>query len=251
MYDRPHYLLSFGGTVLHGAEIWQTGLRFAPMAVTPLDTLVATLPNIDMGDVFDDLAAVIGNNGNGTTYADHVEAKWAKLAVIKTDGHYGAAPSIAEGLVKGTQTGVPADPPQCAIVVSMYTGASFGTAQKGRMYWPGPRQMVASLSTTTGQIDATFVTGFRDLVIAAIDNANGEVSTLAVPTLPAVMSISGGVAAPQAPGTTRFITEMSVGRVVDTQRRRRSALQEAHVPAESRHGRAVREEREAAQRAPS
>lgn len=240
MYDRAHYLMTVGGTVLNGAEIWQTGLRYAPMVVTAADELLQALNAISVSDILDDMGEVIGNNGNGITYGKDVAIKWCKVAVIGTNGHYAGAPKIAEGNVPGTNNLASGHPPQSALVATLGTGAHFGTAQKGRMYWPLPGSMAGALNINTGQLPSAQTDQFRDLVIQAIDHAGGEIGTVQVPTVASVMSISGGVSAPQAPGTTRFITEISVGRVVDTQRRRRSALVEAYAFADSQYGRSLR-----------
>jgi hypothetical protein len=50
------------------------------------------------------------------------------------------------------------------------------------------------------------------------------------------MSKSGGHAAPTAPGTTNFVTEISVGNVLDTQRRRRGELTELYTPVPAARG---------------
>jgi hypothetical protein len=233
MYDRPHYLLSIGGSLLNGLEEWQTGLRFAPESAYSESALLDALAGISVSDIFDDFSAVIGTPTTTIQYHQSVVLTFAKLAVIKPDGHYADAPKIAEGHVTGTGTLSAPGVPQLAWVVTLGTGHKFGMAQKGRMYWPLPVTVTGTISATTGQIPTAHCEAFRDLVATAITAAEGEVSTTLMPAFAAVMSKSGGVTAPQAPGTTNPITEVSVGNVIDTQRRRRGELQEMYsaVPA--------------------
>lgn len=228
MYDRPCYYVTFGGTVYNGAEEWQTGLRFACDPIVSQDSMISRLDQISVEDIFGDFAAVISNMVTTCQYPTMLRARWAKLVVLNTNGDYASAPKIHEGNVAGQYPAASGHAPQTALAVTLGTGKKFGMAQKGRMYWPLPVVAGTSLELPTGQLPAQTARSFRDLVATAIDNATGEVSTTGAPAWPAVMSKSGGVTAPQAPGTTNRITEISVGRVIDTQRRRRSHLQEAN-----------------------
>jgi hypothetical protein len=103
-------------------------------------------------------------------------------------------------------------------------------AQKGRMYWPAPFGAVSTLSATTGQVPSGGADQFRTLVRAALLACEGEVATVEKAVSLAVMSAGGGAGAPGAVGTTNYVTEISVGRVLDTQRRRRGKLLEAYSP---------------------
>lgn len=241
MYDRNHYLFTFGGTVLSGAEMWQTGLRFAPDMDRSPEQLAAALELISVEDCFNDFAAIISNQVNGMQYASHTRAEFAKVAVIKKDGKYGAAPKSFGGFVPGSLSTEAAIPPQLSLVATLGTRKSFGTAQRGRMYWPLPTQLVNTLSKTTGQIDSSLANAFRDRVITAIQNVEGEVDTLGVPVFAAVMSKSGGVSSPGADGTTNPILDVSVGRIIDTHRSRRSALQELYTTAPTARGQRIDE----------
>jgi hypothetical protein len=236
MYDRAHYLLSFGGSLLNGLEEWQTGLRFAPNTGHTEADLLDALGQISVSDIFDDFAAVISTPDTTIQYHQSVVMRFAKLAVIKPDGKYAGEPKIAEGNVTGTWSLSAPGVPQLAWVATLGTGHKFGMAQKGRMYWPCPVTVPGTISSTTGQIPPAHCAAFRDLIATAITAAEGEVSTTLVPAFAAVLSKSGGVTAPQAPGTTNPITEVSVGNVIDTQRRRRGELQEMYVPVPAARG---------------
>lgn len=218
MYDRPHYYLTFGGTLLNGAEIWQSGLRFAPDAThTPAD-LLGALGSISVSDIFEDLRPVI-QAPMPIRYANATKLLWAKLAVIQANGEYAGAPKIAEGTAVGTLAAANGTPPQLAWVVSYGTGNSFGLAKHGRQYWPLPIDVLTAINSSTGQVPTATSDAFRDVVKTAMANAEGEVSTVGIPVSAAIMSASGT-------GTTNFITTVGVGRIVDTQRKRRNALEE-------------------------
>jgi hypothetical protein len=236
MYDRPHYLFSIGGTAVSALEEWQTGLRFAPNAGQTEAALLDALDQISVEDMFNDFAPIIANTDSLMSYPKTLVLTFAKLAVIKPDGHYAGSPKLFEGNVPGANPVNSTAVPQVAWVATLGTGHQFGMAQRGRMYWPVPISIPSTLDGATGQVPQAHCDGFRDAVAAAITQSEGEVSTTLVPAFAAVMSKSGGVAAPQAPGTTNPITEVSVGRVLDTQRRRRGELTELYNPAPAARG---------------
>jgi hypothetical protein len=237
MYDRPHYLFSFGGTAVSGLEQWQTGLRFAPNEGRTETALLEALDQISVQDMFEDFAPIITNTDSLMSYPKTLVATFAKLAVIKPDGHYAGSPKLYEGHAPGANPVNSTSVPQVAWVATLGTGHQFGMAQRGRMYWPCPISIPSTLDGVTGQVPQAHCDDFRDMIADAISQADGEVSTTLVPAFAAVMSKSGGVSAPQAPGTTNPVIEVSVGRILDTQRRRRGELQEAYNPAPAGRGR--------------
>lgn len=230
MFDRPHYQLSIGGTCVTNAEIWQTSVRFAPTEGSDVDDLKFALTNISVSDIFADFAAVITNTDSTLSYPAHTALRFAKLAIIDTSGHYAAEPKVHEGLAKGAATAQSgATPPQLAWCVTLGTGRSFGQAQRGRMYWPVPFYIVNAADGVTGQLPIGNANGFRDKVKTALVAAEGEVSTVSTGAFAAVMSQQGT-------GTTNAITEISVGNVLDTQRRRRNNLVEVYTPTPALRG---------------
>jgi hypothetical protein len=220
MFDRPHYYVTIGGTQLGASETWQTGMRFAPDATKTAADLLATYNDISLSDIFDAAGTVIGNVGTGWRYYNSQVLKWAKLAVIGVNGHYAGEPRMFEGTKAGTVASSGGSPPQLALVATLGTGHTFGKAQRGRMYWPYPPDMNGAISPTTGQISQTVVDSWRLLVKNALRTIQGEVGTISVSVSLAVMSDSGA-------GTTNPVTQVGVGRIVDTQRRRRGDLVEA------------------------
>lgn len=223
MFDRPHYYMTFGGTQLGTAEIWQTGIHYAPMdANVPVQALVDALPNISLSDIWEDLTPIIGSSAVNQRYPNSVHLRWLKLAVMGTDGHYATGPRTHEGDVPGSVAQANGNPPQLAVVFSMWSGQRFGQAQRGRMYFPCPSDFLTAINVATGQVGSSNAAAFGLQVVTSLANANGEVSTVPVPTMPAIMSKLGA-------GTTRFVSQYAVGRIIDTQRSRRNQLVEAPV----------------------
>jgi len=236
MYDRNHYYLTFGGTAFTGTEQWQTGIRFAPDLGTPTDVLLAQLNAISVQDCFTALSNVIGTSTTGMQHHTSTAAKWAKLAVIKQDGEYAGAPKVYSGNILGKSGAGSGPPAQLAWAVTLGTGKTFGMAQKGRMYWPVPPTVISTLDTLTGQTGAGYDTQFRALIITALNACEGEVGTIDVSVSAAVMSKTGGRGAPTGVGTTNYVTEVSVGRALDTQRSRRTNIKEAYAYAPALRG---------------
>jgi hypothetical protein len=236
MYDRHHYLVTIGGTAVTGLEEWQTGFRVAPSANHSLGELVTALGLIDVNDVLLAFRPIIENTDSFMAYHSSLKLTFAKVAIIKPDGNYGAAPKIAEGSFAGKTSVAQCPPPQLAWCVTLGTGHRFGMAQKGRMYWPVPHNIITSGAPTTGQIPQNYCDQMRTQVKTALEVAEGEVSTVLVGAGIAVMSKSGGVTNPTGEGVTNYVTEISVGRILDTQRRRRGELQEAYVPVPAARG---------------
>ena len=116
----------------------------------------------------------------------------------------------------GTATGIP---PQNTVVLSLRSGFTVGKGNYGRMYLP---------HTTLGtQTDSPFAASANTAAIALtakdfVNNITTQINAATTATLfPAIMS--------QAAGTpTKGVTEVAVGNVNDTQRRRRNRLQETY-----------------------
>src|SRR6187399_1200113 len=121
MYDRPHYLFSFGGTALTNTEIWQTGFRQAPQPDSSESDLLNALDQISLGDCLADLGVVIKSTDINTQFHNSLVLRWCKLAVIKPDGKYAGAPKTAEGTYAGVGSAGNPPPGQLAWVVTLGT----------------------------------------------------------------------------------------------------------------------------------
>lgn len=104
---------------------------------------------------------------------------------------------------------------QDSLVISLATAAARGRASKGRFYPPSSQ---INLPDNTGAIQATVATTIAVKAVALLDGINAA-STAKV----CVFSHIGQ--------TARTVTGVRVGRVMDTQRSRRSSLEEQYVTA--------------------
>lgn len=106
-------------------------------------------------------------------------------------------------------------PPQVSLAVTLETGITRGRAARGRIYLPTTGQSVAA----DGRISSTNAT---DLAVRTATFLDDLTDLMAAPVW--VMSDVGA-------GTSRPVEAVSVGRVFDTQRRRRRQLDEDRVSA--------------------
>lgn len=225
-YDRPSFYLTFGGVLFPAAgnhEQWQTGVRFTNGETHELGDYESALGRISVSDILADCTNLIRNGmGKGPLWANTVTIDWAKLVVLDTNGHYATAPVVAEQTGVTGMAGSFAHPPQLAMAVSLWSGQTFGRANRGRMYLPAPHTSVISITVADPRINANEATYLRDAVSQWLHDVSGEVSTINLPTYPAIMSKLGT-------GSHRPVLKIGVGRVMDTMRSRRAQLDEATV----------------------
>lgn len=205
-FTQSHARLTWGGSSCNGTEQWSSGLRFGnPVAGG----------TTDLADVYDLIYAWLTDSPVGMSQLFRLG--WVKLAVIDVDGRY---PPDTEALLyerAPEQAGSTAlnHPPQVSLAVTLETGVTRGRAARGRMYLPTTGQSVAAdgrISSANAESlavrTATFLDDLTDLMAAPVW----------------VMSEVGA-------GTSRPVDAVSVGRVFDTQRRRRRQLDEDRVSA--------------------
>lgn len=202
-YPAPHVYVTWFGDAFGEVENWQVGLRIAAPFVPPttdeleaLDAAFATLLSANV-------AFPAGRRYLGV-----------KVAPQDVNGRYPDGVDAVEYLrptpVSG---GSGAGYPQIALVLSMRTARSRGYASNGRMYIP------SSLGITAG-------TG----LISAADAGNA--ATAGATFIGAVNAVGIGIASVMSTvgtGRSEPITGVRVGRVMDTQRRRRNQLPETYT----------------------
>jgi hypothetical protein len=186
-------------------EIWSTSLR-VDQAVLPTSAVLDSVRS--RYAAFHALPAV--GIGSGALFTG------VKAAVIGPDGRYPAEGNAIESLVTtpvaggSTAIGIP----QISTVVTLTTPLLRGKGSVGRMYLPpsGLRILVAD-----GRLDAA--------AAQAIANAAGTFITDLNGLLDGDVSVFGQTGT----GTARDVTGVRVGRVLDTQRRRRNAIPEGYT----------------------
>lgn len=212
-YDRESLYLTFGGPYFL-TEQWQTGIHFADGLTTDLD--VAGLLALNHTLIHSALSTFIA--APYAMWSDRSPISWHRFAIIKRDGTYKTDPVINEYIPNLTNAATTQLPPQVSWVASMWSGSTTGRANYGRMYMPVPATAVPS----NGLLSTEVQDGARDAVYDLLVGLTAGVtaSPLYAELAPAIMSKEGT-------GYMKEISKIGVGRVLDTQRRRRNALQES------------------------
>jgi hypothetical protein len=207
-YDSNHLYLQWGGK-LPGNEQWSCGMRlYGPSA-----TAVA-----DAASLIDDMVTPIKafHQSNSTYICAPAKLSFIKLNAIGTDGHYMAPTTnvLVQADIAGGGPATPIHPNQVALAISLETGFSRGPAHAGRFYMPLPGFTVGA-DGLIAAADRDLVKGTANGLITAINATNGTWKV--------------GVFSRKSPGAGhRAVTSAAVGRVYDTQRRRRRSLAELY-----------------------
>jgi hypothetical protein len=167
------------------------------------------------GEVFPDVVAdCVAFWGRPTSFiAGQCVLREVKVARIGNLGKYVGDAKIAAVNQPGAG-GVLPYPPQISIAVSLDTGQR-GASKRGRIFLPGPT-MGMELDHS---INGSAVTSLRDSVATWINALNNA---------PGFDANSPRVTIASSKGFNTDVTSVRVGRVFDTQRRRRRSLQERY-----------------------
>lgn len=223
-FDRQHVLLTWGGD-LSGGEKWVCSLRTAPFPIVPGAVFINDDDLASLSPSY--VAAVKAFHASQTLKLSSLaKLTFVKLAAIGTDGKYipGAvsvketvfAPIGGAGGMPGSYDSTSPQVNQVALCITTTTDMPRGYGHQGRFYLPVP-QMFPAADGLISAADADGVKAAVKTFIEAIADVPG-IDTDVSPT-PCVMSRHGT-------GSTHKITGAKVGRVLDTQRRRRRSLPE-------------------------
>lgn len=204
-FPAAHSLLTFSGPAYGDQEEWATGCRLRGTQAPDVADLTA------VGDAF---IGFTGTTALGASNAARlVSVKWAPQT---TAGRYGdgeAVEALRTPQALGSNDRMPA---QLAVVLSLRTARPRGRGSNGRMYIPA----LPTLGTNTGQFsagDASTIAAAAATMLAAIGDILGT-----------EVVVGSQVGA----GLLETVTGVRVGRVPDTQRRRREGLPEAYSEVE-------------------
>lgn len=201
-----HSKVTFFGDAFASEEIWQTGLRLTGITPPTTQQLV-------------DLAAAFVNNIWGIAFDVPARNRFlgVKWAPQNEEGDYGDTGESVEYFLPTADAGTAANGyPQIALVLSLRTSRPRGLASNGRMYIPSAMPI-----DTDGLISTSDATGAATAGAAFI----GAVNDVGLGDVVVMSSVGTGLA--------EAVTSVRVGRVMDTQRRRRNALPELYtVPVE-------------------
>lgn len=220
-YDRRHVYIQWGGT-LPGGEIWSNSLRGASSETGPTASVPthAEMAEWLAGELKDEISAF---HARATTKVHTVcKLTYAKANVVDMDGRYVEKTTheyVYPTPVAGSSS-TALHPSQICWCVSLTTGLSRGPAHRGRFYLPMPAVSPQSTDGLVGAADAAGLAGSAKTFIEAVADTPGI--DLGIPFKVLVMSKKAGAAA------THEVTGIEVGRVLDTQQRRRRSLGEAY-----------------------
>lgn len=217
----PHYLLQWGGT-LFSSEIWSNSLRLVQNAGSIISpTALQTFLTEFEGELRTFQASGIFSLATNATYA--------KINPIGPNGRYlSDTQSNSRFFTTAARgTGASCTPPQIAVAASLVTASERGLASKGRIYLAGMSATSFATDATDGTITAANATTIRDAVTTFLNNINNnpgldaEFGGLDVHVVSEGNAFTNGIA--------RKVTGVRVGRVWDTQRRRRNNLPEGYT----------------------
>ena len=200
------YRLDFGGPLY--ADIWQCTLHMQGVGMPTGDAA--------LDDLVKDLSTWMVDSKSASSAA----LGWVKFKEIDpptrryksaTETHERILTTPVRGGVEG------AGMPQQTLCVSLLTGAKRGLASRGRFY---PPATVLSLGPD-GTVSKTGVNNVAQAARTLINSLNNWPGT--------DTPLGGQVVVLGGNGTTRTVNAVSVGNVMDTQRRRRNKLRERYT----------------------
>ena len=221
VYDRESYHITFNGqsgTSGAGADIWSFGVKAASTTGAALPEPVQFLLGTHMADLRDAYTAFHSS-------ADGLIAPGAlftsvKVARLGFDGRYNAEPAEISGFSNaGGGSSAQCTSPACSVCVSLWSGATLGEANHGRLYLPWTSLASAA---ATGQMSVSQQGGLVSGAQTFLSAVEDEVASVAADARLHIMSAKGA-------GTSKQVLQVGVGLVVDTQRRRRNRIADTKV----------------------
>ena len=200
------FRLDFGGPLY--ADIWQCTLHMEGVGMPTADAA--------LDDLVKDLSTWMAASQSASSAA----LGWVKFNEIDplTRRYKSATETYERILTTPVRGGVEGNGmPQQTLCISLLTGAKRGLASRGRFY---PPATVASLGSD-GTVNPNSVLAIATAARTLITNLNNWPGT--------DTPLGGQVVVLGGNGTTRPVTAVSVGNVMDTQRRRRSKLRESYT----------------------
>lgn len=218
-FDRMSTYITWGGRIgssVSTAEIWQCGVR---VALNPQTDGPGLPTPAELDNLFTSVLVPMHTNGPLSLSAG-AYMEWAKAAPLDDTGHQvddAVVTTTAISSVPGGAGSSSAASPQDACVVTFASGSRLGRANYGRIYLPW---WSTSVDTATGRAN---VGSAPDVLEVWFNDFNAWCAT----TLSATAKIR--LMSKLGSGTTKEITQIRIGDVKDTQRRRRNRIPESYV----------------------
>lgn len=210
----PHKVakVTLSGTMFGGQEIWSTGFF---MGFEGQDAPAITETGVS------DISAAWQTFFTAATskVADDYTYTMCKVQMMATDGKavadsavYYSPPAAVVGY-----SNTAAFPPQVALVATLANSLPRGLATKGRMFLPGVNAAVDATGHISVAEAAAIATNLQAFFTTIMNDAD---------TPGRAVLASLGNSLQLRPGEIRQVSQVRVGNVYDTQRRRRNALTE-------------------------
>lgn len=200
-------------------DVWNTTLSLVPTAVGEIISVPVDQATADTVRELVRAWFVTPASSDGVGFYTQVKLHGIKLNRIDASGHYQddeAIESMLTSPVSGVDSGGAA--PQLTTAATLRTAVPRGRGSMGRMFLP-PSSAIGTMSITTGQLSVAGATQVGDGAVALIRDLNTHFDAYA----------RVGVASSAGSGRFEHVTKVTVGRVIDTMRSRRSALTEDPV----------------------
>lgn len=216
-YDRQALLISWLFDILGEDEVAVTSLHVS--GTTSFDA-VAALGGLSTADQ-DGLQNLMSTlmSDDDFQWGNFSRATGLKVAALDTAGHYLTDPIVRDIVspASGSATGLVF--PQDTVVVSLRSPSTFGEANRGRMYLP---HISINRVTATPFMNGTNIAACATAAQTFLNGVNDITNTGSDPAVIQIMSSKGA-------GTSKAVTSMAIGNVLDTQRRRRNRLTEQYT----------------------
>lgn len=235
MYPNEHSYVTVIGDAYGGTERWQFGFRLQPESVGSQAAANAIAVHVrNWWEAITPYSTGVDKFHSLTTH----RLLEVKVASIGIDGHYPPTEPSASSIYTTPVVGGSSPPagitPQSTMAVTLTTAKQRGLASKGRIFVPPSATMLPE--TADGKVSVARATELGASIKRLINaiNADSLVGNVAV------FSRGKGVPSYNATkhrveytypneGAVELVTGVRVGRVVDTQRRRRRQLTELPI----------------------
>lgn len=230
-YPEQHQYMTVIGDAYGGTERWQFGMRLSDGGVSNQETALAISDDVQRW--WTEAAPYVGGTDSFGSVNTHRLTE-LKVARIGVDGTYPANEVSYSHFylppIVGLYAPVAGQLPQGSVCVTLTTALPRGLASKGRVFLPPSTRYAPQADGLMTAAAATQLAKCMQRFINEI-NANAVVGNVMI------YSRGKGVAAYDAqhkrveytypnPGASQPVTGVRVGRVIDTQRRRRRQLNE-------------------------
>ena len=208
-FPRAHRMLTIFGDGWSQSELWQCGVR--------LDAAPTAQPDQDAMDALV-AAAEVWFTGMAPAFSANVRLLGVKVAPVQVDGFYGdgndAQIALCDAPVPG-QSSQDRLLPQASLACTLTTQRTRGRGARGRFY-PPPQGFPIGANGRIGAGEASGTMAAHVALIGAINGAGAG-----------PVSVGSSLGA----GSLLPVNGIRLGKVVDTQRRRRNAIAEEYVSA--------------------